>query len=94
MRFRKKPVEVDAEENRMSKRHEFFKTRLTELGMYDEDSDCNGMIGRDVEELSGVFAEQGHSGVSAYVTRELFNKLMDEWENGGVEPVIEQEVEG
>ena len=28
----------------MANRHELFKTRLQELGMYDEDSDYNGMI--------------------------------------------------
>jgi len=61
-------------------RHEFFKRRLRELGMYDDDSDYDGMLGRAVEELSEVFGKQGHSGMSASVTRELLNKLMDEYE--------------
>ena len=63
-----------------STRHALFIKRLRELGMYDKDSDYDGAIGRAVEELSAVFADQGHSGMSAQVTRELFNYLMDEWE--------------
>ena len=61
-------------------RHEFFQRRLRELGMYHHDSDYDGMIGQAVEELSRVFARQGHSGMSAKLTVGLFNKLMDEWD--------------
>ena len=60
-------------------RHEFFIKRLKELGMYDDDSDYNGMIGKAIEELSDVFGNQGHSGMSAQITMGLFNQLMDEW---------------
>ena len=60
-------------------RHEFFIKRLTELGMYDADSDYNGMIGKAIEELSEVFSKQGHSGMSAEVTIGLFNQLFEEW---------------
>jgi hypothetical protein len=64
-----------------SARHKFFKEKLREMGMYDIDSDYDGMIGRAVEELSATFAGQGHSGMSAAITISLFNKLMDEYQN-------------
>jgi len=60
-------------------RHEFFKRRLSELGMYDADSDYDGMIGAAIEELSLVFSKQGHSGGSAQITIGLFNQLFNEW---------------
>lgn len=63
-----------------SKRHQFFIKRLKELGMYDKDSDYDGMIGKAVEELSATFAGQGHSGMSANITCELFMQLMREYE--------------
>ena len=62
-----------------SNRHSLFQKRLTELGMYDEDSDYDGMIGEAVEELSETFANQGHSGMSAVITTGLFMQLMDEY---------------
>ena len=63
----------------MTTRHELFKTRIEELGLYDEDSDYRGGIGRAVAMLSAVFGEQEHSGASAQVTMAVFNKLMDEY---------------
>ena len=60
-------------------RHEFFKRRLEELGLYDEDSDYNGMIGKCIEELSKTFANQGHSGQSAVIVVGVFNQLMQEY---------------
>ena len=63
----------------MANRHEMFKARLAELGMYDDDSDYDGMIGQAVEELSATFGEQGHSGMSAVATVGIFNKLMGEY---------------
>lgn len=67
-----------------SKRHQYFISRLKVLGMYDKDSDYDGMIGKAVEELSLTFANQGHSGASADSTLQLFNHLMGEWNAGGV----------
>lgn len=60
-------------------RHELFKKRLIELGMFDKDSDYDGMIGEAIMELSKVFAEQGHSGMSAFITLQLFHQLMQEY---------------
>jgi len=67
--------------SKTSKRHKFFKERLKEMGLYDKDSDYNGMIGKWIEELSAVFANQGHSGMSANLTLIIFDKLFDEWQN-------------
>ena len=49
--------------------------QLTRVGLFDEDSDYDGMLGKAVLELITVFANQGHSGYSAQMTRELFHKL-------------------
>lgn len=67
------------EEPMSSKRHDFFKKRLKELGLYDKNSDYDGLIGQWVEELSSVFAQQGHSGMSAQITMGVFNQLMAEY---------------
>ena len=76
-------VAVDIEELTMGNRHDFFKDRLTQMGLYDPDSDYNGDIGRGVEMLSAVFSAQHHSGMSAHIVRGVFNQLMDEWEEKG-----------
>ncbi len=60
-------------------RHEFFVKRLHELGLYDKDSDYEGMIGKAIEELSEVFAKQGHSGFSAMMVLGIWNQLFDEY---------------
>ncbi len=51
------------------------KEELTRVGLFDKDSDYDGMLGNAVLELITVFAKQGHSGMSAEMTRELFYKL-------------------
>lgn len=48
---------------------------LKKAGLFDKDSDYDGMLGESVSELISTFAEQGHSGYSAMMTRELFHKL-------------------
>jgi hypothetical protein len=63
----------------MANRHELFKKRLTEMGMFDEDSDYDGELGIAIMELSETFAKQGHSGMSAAITVELFSTLMQEY---------------
>jgi len=65
-------------------RHEIFKRRLKEMGMYEPSSDYGGLIGRWVEELSEILAMQRHSGVSAQTTIGLFVHLMEEYNNDGV----------
>ena len=43
------------------------------VGLYDADSDYDGMLGKAVEELVRVFAAQGHSGFSAHQTMKIFS---------------------
>ena len=45
-------------------------------GLFDKDSDYNGMIGTAVQELLEVFGKQGHSGFSAQHTANIFRKLV------------------
>lgn len=44
-------------------------------GLFDKDSDYNGMVGKAVLELIKTFSKQGHSGFSAGWCLDLFNKL-------------------
>ena len=44
-------------------------------GLFDKDSDYDGMIGEAVLELIEVFAKQGHSGHSAPMVASIFQKL-------------------
>ena len=53
--------------------HANRELRLADL--FDEDSDYSGMLAEAVVELIEKFAEQGHSGGSAHMTRDLFNRL-------------------
>jgi len=45
-------------------------------GLFDEDSDYDGMIGKAVQELLEVFGEQGHSGFSAQRVAFIFHELV------------------
>ena len=44
-------------------------------GLFDKNSDYNGMLGDAVMELIKVFSKQGHSGMSASMVSNLFDKL-------------------
>ena len=69
------------------------KKELKLAGLFDKDSDYDGMLGEAVLELVKVFAKQGHSGFSAHQTLRIFNevanyrpltpigKSKDEWMN-------------
>lgn len=48
---------------------------LRRAGLYDKDSDYEGMLAKNVVELMRVFAAQGHSEGSAMRTLELFSCL-------------------
>jgi len=54
---------------------EHAKQELMINGMFDEDADYNGMLGEAVMELIEVFSKQGHSGCSAAMVSNLFDKL-------------------
>lgn len=51
------------------------KEELSRAGLFDKDSDYNGLIGKAVMELVKCFSNQGHSGFSANWVLDLFNQL-------------------
>jgi hypothetical protein len=53
----------------------FAESELRLAGLFDENSDYNGEIGKTVMELMEVFSNQGHSGFSANMTINIFKKL-------------------
>ena len=53
----------------------YAKGELEREGLFDKDADYGGMIGKAVMELVEVFEKQGHSGFSASMVIELFEKL-------------------
>jgi hypothetical protein len=55
---------------------------LKNQGLFDEDSDYGGMLGEAVLELVKVFSKQGHSGFSAMLTKEMFYRLLNDFESG------------
>lgn len=55
------------------KSHAEFELRRA--GLFDRDSDYGGMIGPAVMKMIEVFREEGHSGFSATLTLDIFNRL-------------------
>lgn len=53
------------------------KEKLEFAGLFDKDSDYNGMLGDAVLELVKVFSKQEHSGFSAHQTLKIFNLVAD-----------------
>ncbi len=54
---------------------DFGRTELESAGLFSAESDYDGMLGTSVMELLEVFGKQGHSGFSAMMVTNLFNKL-------------------
>lgn len=54
-------------------RHAEFELRRA--GLFDKDSDYDGMLGQAVLELIKTFSQEGHSGCSAHLTLDIFNKV-------------------
>ena len=54
-----------------------YKLELRKAGLYDKDSDYEGMLGQSVEELMDVFLSQEHSGFSAALVSSIFKELVD-----------------
>jgi hypothetical protein len=52
------------------------KRELELAGLFDEDSDYGGMLGRFAYEIVRTFASQGHSGASAEIVVDLVARLM------------------
>ena len=59
----------------MSQLVEHEKKELELAGLFDKDSDYNGMLGDAVLELVKTFAKQQHSGFSAHQTLSIFDKV-------------------
>jgi len=51
------------------------RVELEAAGLFKQDSDYGGMLGDAVMELIATFADQGHSGFSASMTLEVFNRV-------------------
>lgn len=54
---------------------DYARNELKIAGLFDKDSDYDGMLGEATIALIELFAKQGHSGFSASLVRELFSKL-------------------
>ncbi|KKL73084.1 hypothetical protein LCGC14_2078470, partial [marine sediment metagenome] len=54
---------------------EHTEDELRRAGLFDEDSDYGGMMAHSVMAIMKLFAKQGHSGFSAQMCRELFQRL-------------------
>ena len=61
----------------MSNLTEHAKAELEFAGLFDKDSDYNGMLGDAVMELLDVFSKQRHSGRSASMVISLFQRVAD-----------------
>lgn len=55
---------------------EKMNKELVLAGLFDKDSDYDGMIGKSVQELLDVFSKQGHSGFSAQYVANIFRRLV------------------
>lgn len=55
---------------------EHARNELKLAGLFDADSDYNGMLGTSALEIVELFSKQGHSGASAEMVTQLVSKLM------------------
>jgi hypothetical protein len=53
----------------------FAESEMRRAGLFDKDSDYGGMLAESVMKLIKVFADDGHSGMSAGMAVSLFEKL-------------------
>jgi hypothetical protein len=77
----------------MSNLTDYATKELTLAGLFDKDSDYDGMLGTAALDIVKLFASQGHSGMSASIVTDLVGRLMryepltpltyepDEWMN-------------
>lgn len=55
---------------------DYARSELERAGLFDTDSDYDGMLGQAALAIVELFASQGHSGRSAVIVIELVNRLM------------------
>jgi hypothetical protein len=72
------------EKGQVSNLIEHAKYELKKAGLFDKDSDYEGMIGEAVMELIEKFSEQGHSGMSASIVANIFAELVMYKPLGGI----------
>ena len=54
---------------------DYARQELEFAGLFSKESDYEGMLGKAVMELVKVFSAQGHSGMTASATLNLFNRV-------------------
>lgn len=59
----------------MSNLTEYARNELQRAGLFDKDSDYEGMLGDAVMKMIEVFAAEGHSGMSASMAVSIFRKV-------------------
>ena len=59
----------------MSNLESFAKDELTRAGLFAKDSDYGGMLGDAVMKMVKVFADEGHSGFSANMAINIFERV-------------------
>lgn len=55
---------------------EYARSELERAGLFDKDSDYEGMVGDAVMEIMEKFGDQGHSGYSASMVTNILTRLM------------------
>lgn len=60
----------------MSNLLEHAKRELEIAGLFDEDSDYGGMLGKSILEIVEKFSKQDHSGFSAVMSIQILSKLL------------------
>lgn len=59
----------------MSNLETFAKDELTRAGFFNEDGDYGGMLGEAVMKMVKLFADEGHSGHSAHLAINVFERV-------------------
>lgn len=59
----------------MSNLEAFAESEMKRAGLYDKDSDYGGMLAEAVMKMVKVFADEGHSGMSAPMAISIFQKV-------------------
>lgn len=62
-------------EKEVSNLEKFAYDELTRAGLFDQDGDYGGMLGKAVMDMVKVFADEGHSGMSASIAIAAFEKV-------------------
>jgi hypothetical protein len=62
-------------EKKMSNLIDFARKEMELAGLFDKDSDYEGMLGESVMKLIETFSDEGHSGFSAHMAINIFKKV-------------------